>query len=85
MATNWFYNWHTWFTEGPSQGKLVAGDEILEVNDIPVINAERENVIKLVKLVCVYKFIVCNSINQCFMVIVIKKILMTYLRYLDTR
>ena len=32
----------------------MAGDEILEVNDIPVIDADRENVIKLVKLVTIF-------------------------------
>lgn len=36
-------------TGGPSEGKLVPGDEIIMINDEPVSSAPREKVIDLVR------------------------------------
>lgn len=37
------------FAGGPSEGKLIPGDEIIMINDEPVSSAPRERVIDLVR------------------------------------
>lgn len=40
--------WHV-LAGGPSEGKLIPGDEIIMINDEPVSSAPRERVIDLVR------------------------------------
>jgi len=40
-----------YFLDGPSEGKLLPGDQILKIDDEDVAKAPRERVIELVKYV----------------------------------